>query len=258
MNDNNSIQLLGHRQRLRERFLISQKSIPDYELLEMLLFLAFPRKDTKNLAKLLLNKFKNLENIFNADNGQLKSINGIGDGVVHIIKLVQELHLRILKEKIDNTEIKLSNIQSVKQYCKSKIGFLVNEKILVLFLNNSSILIAEEIISFGDSNKTMLSTSSLISKANQNGAIAIILVHNHPSGDPNPSIQDIDMTKNLEKILFQVGIKLLDHIIVSKNKSFSFYESNLLESRYSKSKQSRLSDNYITTFRKKNNKNNLF
>lgn len=218
----------GHRQRIRERFTISQKSIPDYELLEMLLFLAFPRKDTKELSKILFKKFGNLQAIINADIEQLKDVKGIGESAIFIIRLFHEIHLRILKDNIFNKEIKLNSTEAVEKYCKASMGNLTHEQVLALFINNSSNLVAEEVINVGNVDEAKVCKNILISKATQNGAVGVILVHNHPSGSAKPSAEDKLLTLDIQRTLRQVDISLLDHIIVSKKETFSFSRNNLI------------------------------
>ena len=219
----------GHRQRLRKRFMANRDSLPDYELLEMLLFLAFTRKDTKDIAKTLLSKFKTLKHLINADENQLKSIENIGDSVICLIKLVQEIHLRILRDNIKPEEIKIKNIKSVIDYLKSKLGGMVTEYVLILFLNNDSKLVNEKIVSIGDLDSASVYKNMIITQATQNGSSNIIMVHNHPSGVAEPSDKDIQFTRELSFILSKVGIRLLDHIIVTKDDYFSFLETKIIK-----------------------------
>lgn len=219
----------GHRKRLREKFMISKESLEDYEILEMLLFSAFLRKDTKNIAKRLLIKFNNnMYDVINADPDQLREVDEIGDVAIGCIKLIHEILLRMSKNNIKNTEINLSNMSSVKEYCKNKIGNLVHEEALVLFLNASSNLVAEQIINFGNADEVKIYKNIIITKATQNGATAIILVHNHPSGDATPSVADLILTKELKELLENVDMTLLDHIIVSKNNTNSILSNSIL------------------------------
>lgn len=219
----------GHRERLRERFMISRDSFQEYELLEMLLFLAFSRKDTKGLAKILLDKFKTLRNVILADENQLRSVDGIGDSVICLLKLFHEIHLRILKEEIKPEEIKLKNTESVVNYFRSKIGNMVTEYVLILFLNNNNEVVNEKIVASGDIDSVNVYKNMIITQATQNGSKSIIMVHNHPSGKANPSTNDINFTRELQDVLNKVNIKLVDHIIVSKNGHFSFVKNKLLK-----------------------------
>lgn len=218
----------GHRQRLRERFMLSRDSFQEYELLEMLLFLAFSRKDTKGLAKILLDKFKTLRNVVLADENQLRSIEGISDSTICLLKLFHEIHLRILKEEIKPEEIKLKNTKAVVDYFRSKLGNMVTEFVLVLFLNNSNEIVNEKIIASGDIDSVNVYKNMIITQATQNGSKSIIMVHNHPSGNARPSVNDIKLTRELMEVLKKVDITLLDHIIVSKKEHFSFIKSKIL------------------------------
>ena len=218
----------GHRERLRQRFMTSRDSFQEYELLEMLLFLAFSRKDTKGLAKILLDKFKTLRNVMLADENQLRSIDGIGDSAICLLKLFHEIHLRILKEEIKPEEIKLKNTKAVVDYFRSKLGNMVTEFVLVLFLNNSNEIVNEKIIASGDIDSVNVYKNMIITQATQNGSKSIIMVHNHPSGNARPSVNDIKLTRELMEVLKKVDITLLDHIIVSKKEHFSFIKSKIL------------------------------
>lgn len=219
---------MSHRQNLRQKFLISQKSLKDYEILEMLLFLAIPRRDTRQMAKHLMLRFGSLSNVLNADKDQLISINGIGSGTVFILQLIHEVLCRAILEDIKVKPIKMDGLDKVEKYCKVRIGHLVHEEMLVLFLNNRMCLITEEVVNTGNHNEVKMYKNIIISKATQNGASGIILAHNHPSGNPEPSISDARITRDLENILYQLELRLYDHIIVSKNDIFSFSKAGLL------------------------------
>ena len=218
----------GHRQRCREKFVSCRDSMKDYELVEMILFFAFPRRDTKKIAKILMDKFKNITNLINADVEQLKSLDGIGDSVICVLKLFQEVHLRMLKENIEEDDIKLNSIANVVKYCKSKIGHLVHEEVLILFIDNSGNLVYEDVISSGSVNEVIVYKNLIITKATQNGACGIIMVHNHPSGNSKPSQADIELTAEMHKLLKQVKMDLVDHIIVSRNDIYSFVERGMM------------------------------
>jgi DNA repair protein RadC len=230
---------LGHRKRLRDKFLLARKSLPDYEILEMLLFSGLTRKDTKVLAKTLLLKFGSLEEVVNADEDQLRSLPNVGDGVVAIIKLAQEIHLRILRNNLgtinnniikprNETRVMLGDTSAIKEYCKSHIGSLAREQFLALFINGRGILVADEIIDMGNISEVRVSKSVLAVEAVRNAASSIIIAHNHPSGDPRPSPEDVQLTTDLTKFLMDIGVRLQDHIVVSYANAFSFSEDKKL------------------------------
>jgi DNA repair protein RadC len=238
---------LGHRQRLRERFVISRDSLPDYEIIEMLLFLVFSRRDTKTLAKILLNKFGSLGGVINADENQLKGVEGIGENTVVTLKLLQEIYLRMLRselrtnnetdneinnetnnENIISPKPKLNDPKIIREFCRTKIGSLPQEHVLILFLNNSGILVADEIMNTGSTDEVGISKGAIVSKAVINGSNAIVLSHNHPSGNPTPTREDKILTTNLKKFLQEASIRLLDHVIVSTEKTYSFARSGIL------------------------------
>jgi DNA repair protein RadC len=216
----------NHRENVRNRFMISAGSLGDYELLEMLLFLAIPRKDTKALAKALLEKFGSLGSVLNADRDRLMDMRGLGKAVSTTVQLFHELVLRMLRDDVRDKNIE--PLRSLEKYCRIRIGHLVHEEVLALFLNGSLELVAEDIINSGDWSETKIYSNILITRATQNGARSIILAHNHPSGDPNPSRVDLETTRNLNDLLVRVGLELLDHLIVTPSKSFSFSGAGLL------------------------------
>ena len=219
---------IGHRKRLREKFLISPESLNDYELLEMVLFASNARKDTRTLAKEIIDHYGNLTNVFESNINDLKDFNNIGMSNAVSIKCIKELFNRFLKNKIDKKIVKLNSIEKIENYCISAIGNEIIEKIKVLFLNSKLELKKEEFLGSGNATEVKLYKNILVSKATQYSCHNIILVHNHPSGDPNPSIGDIDLTLNLQELLKMLDMKLIDHIIVSNNSSFSMSKNGLL------------------------------
>lgn len=221
-------QFTNHRQNLRKRFSISKESLPDYELLEMLLFLAIPRKDTKQLAKILLKKFHNLDGVINADKDQLLSIDGVGEATINVLQLIHEIFVRISIEEIKKHRLVLDNSDKVEKYCRTRIGHMVKEEMLVLFFNGEMELVNEEIVNTGNHSEVKVYKNIIVTKATQNGACGVILVHNHPSGNCEPSLADIKITKELKKVLDQLELRLFDHIIVSNQSSFSFQRSKLI------------------------------
>ena len=219
----------GHRERLRNRFMkASIRTLPDYEILEMLLFSLFKRKDTKKLAKLLLDKFGSLIAVISADSARLKKIKGVGDSTVFYFRLLQDLfsrlHLPLEKEKVHI----FNNWLSVVNYCTLVLGFKNKENFCILFLNRKNLLIEEEFIEYGTVDKVAVYPREIVKMAINYGASAVILVHNHPSGDLKPSEDDIEMTEKISEALKSVNIALHDHLIISKVDYFSFKNNNLL------------------------------
>lgn len=219
----------GHRQRLRQKFVISQESINDYELLEMVLFASNVRKDTKTLAKELIQHFGSLTDVLEANINELETFNNMGISNAVSIKCVKEIVNRILKKRIVKKSITLKDIEDVERYCVSKIGCNNVEKIKVLFLNSKLELKKEECLGSGNATEVKLYKNLLVSKATQYSCSNIILVHNHPSGDPCPSVGDLELTLNLQELLSMLDMKLIDHIIVSNNKCFSMLKNGMLD-----------------------------
>jgi DNA repair protein RadC len=210
----------GHRKRLREKFLKTPTALYDYELLEMILFSTHSRKDTKSLAKKLLNKFGSFKNLVNSNVYDLQKFSELNEAGVSAIKLIKEASNRLLQKEIEKT-ILLKNTDKVCEYCRAKIGHLKTEQLRILYINSQYKLIADETLSEGNMNETPIYKNMIVTKATLYGASSVILTHNHPSGDPHPSEQDLIITNNLSKILFELGIELLDHIIVTNNDSYS-------------------------------------
>lgn len=219
---------IGHRKRLREKYLQNQdvSLFPEYELLELLLSLATPRGDMKPLAKILLKKYKNIANVITAPPEQLKSIKGVGDSALTCFKVIIDCSSLLLKSKIDTTNI-LKSWDSLVNYLKITMGSLDKENFRVLYLNKTNRLIGDEILEIGTIDSVYVYPREVVKKAMFYNASAIILVHNHPSGNLTPSRADIEITNNIVKTLAPLNIIVHDHVIISKNEYFSF-KSNLL------------------------------
>lgn len=219
---------LGHRKRLKERLLKSPiRTLPDYEILEMILFSVFPRKDTKSLAKKLLSKFGSLAEIVNADSTDLKSIEGVGDALIIQMKLLSDIFSR-LHLPIDKPLQVLNNWMSVINYCNLTMGYKKVELFRVLYLNKNNCLIADQLCEHGTVDRIQIYPREIAKKALECNASAIILVHNHPSGAIEPSKEDIEMTKQIAKALSAISINLHDHLIISKNSHYSFRAKGLI------------------------------
>ena len=207
----------GHRERLRERFYgAGADALSDYELLEMALFPALPRRDTKPLAKALLRKFGSFAEVVQAPLARLREVEGIGDASINQIKLLAAAASRVAKGEIKRS-IALSSWNDVIDYCRSGMAFADKEQFRLLFLDKRNQLIADEIQQTGTVDHTPVYPREVIKRALELSATALILVHNHPSGDPTPSQADIQMTKAIVDIASPLGISVHDHIIVGKN-----------------------------------------
>ncbi len=217
----------GHRKRTRERFLKSRASMFDYEVLEILLFAVFPRKDTKDLAKELIKEFGSIKEVVFASYEDLISVNGIGTSAATLFCAVRELFERINSAKIREEEV-IASSQSVIEYYQNIFWNMKNEQLRIMFINNKNRLISEELLQSGTVTKTAMYPREIIQKALNCGASGIIMVHNHPSGDPQPSREDIIMTRMIRDIAAKLDIKLLDHIIIGKNTSESLKSLGLI------------------------------
>lgn len=207
----------GHRERLRGRFRnVGADALSDYELLEMVLFRALPRRDVKPIAKDLIQRFGSFAEVVHAPEARLREVNGIGDTVVVEIKLIAATASRVAKGKVKQRTM-LSSWSSVIDYCRTAMAFADKEQFRILFLDKRNQLIADELQQVGTIDHTPVYPREVVKRALELSATAIILVHNHPSGDPTPSTADIQMTKSIVDIASTLGIQVHDHIIVGKN-----------------------------------------
>jgi DNA repair protein RadC len=208
---------LGHRERLRERFASSGSgdAFADYELLELLLFRLIPRADTKPLAKALLTRFGSLSEVLGAPAARLKEVKGVGAAVAFELKVVAAAAKRMARGEIQGREV-LSSWEQVLDYCRAAMAFEEREQFRILFLDKKNALIADEVQQTGTVDHTPVYPREVIRRALELSSTAIILVHNHPSGDPTPSRADIEMTKTILETGRQLGIAVHDHIIIGK------------------------------------------
>ena len=221
-------QYKGHRQRLRERFEKSgSNAFSEHELLELLLTYSIQVKDVKPLAKSLLLRFGSLKEVFDADISELKNIEGMGAVSAVLISLVKELNTEYHIEKLKNMEI-LSTPNEVYEFIKHKLAGKRDELFMVIFLNTKNRILDFEISAEGTVDQAVVYPRKIIRKALENNAAALILAHNHPSGEPEPSKDDISLTNSLKNICDTMNIRLLDHIIVGKLGYFSFNRKSLL------------------------------
>jgi DNA repair protein RadC len=207
----------GHRMRLRERFhSAGPEALSDYELLELALFAAVPRRDTKPLAKSRLKTFGSFAEVVHAPEARLREIDGIGDASINQLKLIAAAAHRIARGELKQ-RAGLSSWNDVIDYCRTAMAFADREQFRILFLDKRNQLIADEVQQTGTVDHTPVYPREVIKRALELSATAIILVHNHPSGDPTPSQADIQMTRAIVDIATPLGISVHDHIIVGKN-----------------------------------------
>ncbi len=213
---------IGHRQRLRGRFLSAPKgSLPDYELLEIMLFAASPRMDVKPLAKQLLLRFGSLAGVITAQTDELKEIKGMNDIAITQLKAVQDMSERLIKQEITEKPI-IQSWKALLDYCRASMGHLKKEQFRLLFLNKKHMIISDELQEYGTVDQTPVYPREVVKRALQLEASSIIMVHNHPSGDVRPSKEDIQITKQIMQAAETVGITLHDHVIISSKNHYSF------------------------------------
>lgn len=212
----------GHRDRLRQRYKKNgSEALEDYELLELILFRLIPRRDTKPIAKALLDTFGTLAQVFGAPATRLQEVKGIGEAVAQDLKLIASISQRKLKSELRDKQI-LTSWSSLIDYCHSTMAFEEKEQFRILFLDKKNALIIDEVQQTGTIDHTPVYPREVVKRALELSATAIILVHNHPSGDPTPSRADIEMTKLILETAKPLGITLHDHIIIGKDGHVSF------------------------------------
>ncbi|MGB9154276.1 MAG: DNA repair protein RadC [Alphaproteobacteria bacterium] len=217
----------GHRQRLRERLLqAGADALQDYELLEVLLFAAIPRRDVKPLAKQLLSDFKSLWALVNAPAERLLQY-GLSEGAVATLLVTGGIALRAQKKAIVGGAL-LNNWQRMVDYCRMAMAHETNEQFRLLFLDRKNHLLAEEVQQRGTIDHTPVYPREVVKRALEIGAGAIVLAHNHPSGDPTPSKEDITMTRAIADACRPLGITVHDHIIIGHGEVTSFKSLGLL------------------------------
>jgi DNA repair protein RadC len=218
----------GHRDRLRVRFRDHGASaLADYELLEMALYRAIPRGDTKPLAKALLLKFGSLSEVLAAPRERLKEVKGVGDRIVDELKLIRAFAERTAGEAVRKRPL-LSSWSALLDYCRTAMAFEEREQFRILFLDKKNVLIADEVQQTGTVDHTPVYPREVIRRALELSATAIILVHNHPSGDPTPSGADIEMTKTIADVGKPLGIAVHDHLVIGRHGHASFRALDLI------------------------------
>jgi DNA repair protein RadC len=217
-----------HRDRLRQRFSEGgADAVPDYELLEMILYRAIPRGDTKPLAKTLLARFGDLNHVLAASGPRLKEVDGVGDRVVFELKLMQAVGHRMARARVLKKPI-LTSWDALLEYCQTAMAHRDIEQFRVLYLDRKNVLIADEAQAEGTVDHVPVYPREIVKRALELNASALILVHNHPSGDPTPSRSDIDMTYEIQNAASLLGIALHDHLVVGKARELSFRSEGYL------------------------------
>lgn len=202
-------------------------ALADYEVLEMILFSAHPRGDVKPLAKRLLAKFGGLAKLFNAERQALLAVEGMGDAAVAALKIVQVAAERILREPMTERPI-LQSWTALLDYARMSMAHKKVEEFRIIFLNHKNALIGDEVQQRGTIDHTPVYPREVVKRALELGASAIILLHNHPTGDPTPSKADINVTKQIIAAATPLGIMVHDHLVVGEKDHFSFKSNGLL------------------------------
>lgn len=217
-----------HRARLRERFMIGgADALPDYEMLELILFRAIPRRDVKPLARALLDRFGDFNGVLSAPTARLSEIKGIGDAVITELRIVQAAAHRLARSRVLKRQV-VSSWDALLDYCQTAMAHNDIEQFRILFLDRKNVLIADEAQARGTIDHVPVYPREVVKRALELNASALILVHNHPSGDPTPSEADIDMTQQIQIAADALGITLHDHLIIGKSRELSFQAEGLL------------------------------
>ena len=220
--------LKDHRKRLRERFIRGgADAMPDYELLELVLFRAIPRRDVKPLARDLLERFTDFNGVISAPVDQLQIVKGVGQTVIQELKIVEAAAHRLAKSKVIGRSA-ISSWDALLEYCQTTMSHRQTEEFRVFYLDRKNILISDELLGQGTVDHVPVYPREIVKRALHLNASALILVHNHPSGDPTPSQQDIAMTKHIQAAADALGISVHDHLVIGKSREISFQSEGLL------------------------------
>lgn len=225
---NNKDHKTGHRERLKARFRKGGvAALADYELLELQLMTAIPRRDVKPLAKDLIKEFGSYAEVISAAPERLSQVDGIGENVITTLKLAEASAQKLAEGTVMKKTV-LNNWQALINYCSAQLAYKSKEQFRVLFLDRQNRLITDEKMQEGTIDHTPVYPREIIKRALELSSTAIILVHNHPSGDPTPSREDIEMTKQIQDAGKQLGVMLHDHLIISKGGHSSFKTMDLI------------------------------
>ena len=217
----------GHRKRLREKYLQSAQSLADYELLELLLTYSIPRRDVKPLSKKLIARYGSVSGVLNASTEELTTNEWLSDNSVALILLIRDLASKIFADEIREKDLFLAP-KEVLEFVKAKLAGYNDEAFLIIYVNAKNRMENFEIISEGTVDHIVIYPRKVIKQALKHNATGMIIVHNHPSGESDPSSADIRFTESLKKAANAMEIKLLDHIIIAGNNYFSFLEEQIL------------------------------
>lgn len=220
--------IADHRKRLRSRFMEGgAAAMPDYEMLELVLFRAIPRQDVKPLARLLLDTFGDFNRVVTASPARLALVKGVGDAIVQELKIVEAAAQRMMRARVMNRPL-LSSWDALLDYCHTAMAHRETEQFRILFLDRKNVLIADEEQAKGTIDHVPVYPREVVKRALELNASAIILVHNHPSGDPTPSDADLSMTHQIKDAAEVLGIILHDHLIIGKSRELSFRSEGYL------------------------------
>ena len=220
--------IADHRKRLRARFMEGgATAMPDYELLELLLFRAIPRQDVKPLARLLLDTFGDLNRVVTAPPSRLMMVKGVGEAVVQDLKILEAVAQRMMRARVMHRPV-LSSWDALVDYCHTAMAHRETEQFRVLYLDRKNVLIADEEQGKGTVDHVPVYPREVMKRALELNASAIIVVHNHPSGDPTPSQADISMTIQIQDAGQVLGVTLHDHLIIGKERELSFRSAGYL------------------------------
>lgn len=220
--------IADHRQRLRDRFMQGgAAALPDYELLELVLFRAIPRQDVKPLARLLIDHFGDYNRVLSASPHQLAKVRGVGPSVIIEFKIVEAAAQRLARAKVMERHV-MSGWDALLDYCHTVMAHRETEQFRILFLDRKNVLIADEEQARGTVDHVPVYPREVVKRALELNASALILVHNHPSGDPTPSQADIAMTQQIQVAAQALGLVVHDHIIIGKSQELSFRSHGLL------------------------------
>lgn len=218
----------GHRARMRQKLIeAGPAALLDHELIEMILFIALPRRDTKPIARALLDRFGSFADALSAPTQELRQIEGLGDAGIAALRTVQAAALRLSEAPLKNQQV-LNNWDRLMDYLTARLARERVEQFRVLFLDAKNRLIADEAQARGTVNHTPVYPREVVKRALELHATALILVHNHPSGDPTPSRADIEMTAEVKQAAAALGITLHDHLIIGRDRPLSFRREGLL------------------------------